>query len=188
MKKSANIGSKLAAILFVGFFLILCLTIGVGTIYLGIRDIVYTKSSLYWPHTNGKVVSSSIIKSTPSRTGNSPAGSLTFQADIEYEYIVKNKTLKNYRISYGDFGSSDESLAKGIVSRYPIGKMVTVYYEPDNPSESVLEPEGTKKGSILKIIVGSVFLFFGVLIALFPYLARKIKNNLTPQIKPKGIL
>jgi len=178
MSKLANTASKLAAIVFVGFFLVLCLTIGIGLIYLGIKDIVHTKASLNWPNTNGEVVSSSIKKSVSSGSSSRSATSLTFHADIEYEYIVENQNYKNHRISYGDYGSSDESLAKELKNRYPVGKTVTVYYKPDDPSESVLEPKGTNKGSILKFIVGAVFLFFGIFIAIVPYLARKIKKNM----------
>jgi hypothetical protein len=58
-------------------------------------------------------------------------------ASIAYEFEVLGKTKRGTRVTIAeDMGNSDvaETLAK-----YPVGKVVTVYYDPFNPEKSVIE-------------------------------------------------
>jgi len=174
MKKSESKGRMQGGLLFLGFFFFICVGVGAFVIYSGIKDIIHTKVSLDWPHTSGKIVSSSVEASQ----GSTGTGRSAWHADIEYEYTVNSQSFINYRVSFGDYGSSDKSHAQGMVSRYPVGITVAVYYQPDDPGESILEPAGTKTGIMLKLVVGSVFLFLGVFIALAPYLATMLKKRL----------
>ncbi|MGF3585282.1 MAG: DUF3592 domain-containing protein [Thermoplasmatota archaeon] len=41
-------------------------------------------------------------------------------------------------ISYGYAYSSDYNAAYQLVENYPVGKTVTIYYNPNNPSQAVL--------------------------------------------------
>jgi len=136
---------------------------------------------LDWPKTNGNVIKSSIEASKGSSSTGSSGGTVVWHADIAYEYTVDGQSYNNYKVSYGDYGSSDKSHAQAILNRYPLGKKVPVYYQPDDQSESVLEPEGTKQGIMLKIIIGSAFMFIGAIIALIPYVVPKIKRRIGQQ-------
>ena len=58
-------------------------------------------------------------------------------ADIVYEYSVAGRKLRNNRVSIGeDLGNFQvaETIAK-----YPVGTVVTVYYNPLHPDQAVLE-------------------------------------------------
>jgi len=177
MKTSESKNSKHGGILFLGFFFILCVGVGSLVIYSGISDFINTKASLDWPYTNGTVIKSELEQSgrtAPSSKGSSP---VVWYANIEYEYTVDNLPFRHYRVSYGDYGSSDQSHARTILDRYPVGKTVTVYYKANDPAESVLEPEGTMQGIMLKLIGGAIFVLLGTIIILLPYLAPMIKRR-----------
>lgn len=58
-------------------------------------------------------------------------------ANVVYEYELFGKTLRNNRVSIGeDMGNFE---VEETLARYPVGASVTVYYNPRNPRESVLE-------------------------------------------------
>jgi hypothetical protein len=46
----------------------------------------------------------------------------------------------NGNVHFGSMRSSDPSMARTILQRYPVGKPVTVYYNPARPQQAVLEP------------------------------------------------
>ena len=100
-----------------------------------------------WPSTPGRVVVSSselrdvgVIDS--EREGGRRLEQRNF-ANIVYEYSVSGQKLRNNRVSIGkDRGNFQvaETIAK-----YPVGAIVTVYYNSRHPREAVLErdlPQG----------------------------------------------
>ena len=94
-----------------------------------------------WPSAAGKVVASHAeVREIRVIDSNRESGYRTEQrnfANIVYEYAVAGKTLRNNRVSIGeDLGNFEvaETIAK-----YPVGAVVTVYYNPLHPKEAVLE-------------------------------------------------
>ncbi len=82
---------------------------------------------------------------------------------ITYEYFVDEAKFESSRVHFGYQTSSDVSYAQGFVNKYPVGKEVEVYYNPNDPSEAVLEPEIKWFGLLYYIggyILLSVVLFF----------------------------
>jgi len=58
---------------------------------------------------------------------------------IEYEYKVGFHTLVGKRVNFAELIAGAQ--AKEALARYPVGTGVPVYYDPANPSESVIERE-----------------------------------------------
>src|SRR6185436_7472018 len=94
-----------------------------------------------WPSAAGKVVVSKTEVRKVKVLDSDRAGGHRFEernfADIVYEYSVAGRKLRNNRVSIGeDLGNFQvaETIAK-----YPIGAIVTDYYNPRHPGEAVLE-------------------------------------------------
>jgi len=94
-----------------------------------------------WPSAAGKVVTSQAqVRETRVLDSDREGGYRTEQrnfANIVYEYSVAGQKLRNDRVSIGeDLGNFQvaETIAK-----YPVGAVVTVYYNPRHPKEAVLE-------------------------------------------------
>jgi len=79
------------------------------------------------------VVTSSEVESSSSSDGT------TYTAKIEYEFVLGDTTHTGDRHSFFTFGTSSHEHAHDIVKRYPVGREITVYYDPGDVSESVLE-------------------------------------------------
>lgn len=63
----------------------------------------------------------------------------TYTPFVEYEYEVGGQTYRGDRDSMFNFSSSSRSNARDVVDRYPAGKRVEVFYDPDDYTESVLD-------------------------------------------------
>jgi hypothetical protein len=87
-------------------------------------------------------------------------------ANIVYEYSVAGERLRNNRVSIGEdrgnFGVAET------IAKYPVGAVVTVYYNPLHPNEAVLERDSPKglwgclgigTAVVLAIVFGSAFGF-----------------------------
>ncbi len=119
-----------------------------------------------WPSTPGKVVISKAevrdVKLIDSSREDRHRIEQRNFANIVYEYVARGQTLRNNRVSIGeDLGNFEvaETLA-----RYPVGKAVTVYYNPLHPNEAVLERDlpkglwgclGIGTAIVLAIVFGS---------------------------------
>ena len=128
-------------------------------ILFGVYSAVKAGQSSGWVSAQGTVLESGIDADT--RTGDTGT-STTYQAEILYEYTVNGKEHVGNRVSFGDYGSSDRLRAERIHRRYRVEDAVTVYYNPDDPDDAVLEP-GFSRSSFMFIGFGAIFFVPGLL-------------------------
>lgn len=115
---------------------------------------VQTRRAQSWPQTQGRVVVSRVesrtiqgVRDIP-RTGNF--------ARIEYTYKVDGREYRGKTVGLGE--QMPDVDVEETLDRYPEGREITVYYNPEDPGVSLLErsvPEGVGKGVLVLV------LFFG---------------------------
>lgn len=91
-------------------------------------------------------------------------GDKLYSHKIRYDYEVDGAFLSGTRIHVGDDSSGD---SEKYVSRYPVGKEVTVYYAPGDPAECVLQ-RGIVGSSFVFVILGPILFLFGLALATSP--------------------
>ena len=128
------------------------------------EDLYYAYQSSSWAQIQGVVIESVLRTKPPEK--DQPQ---TFVPDVVYRYELSDKKYKNNRISF-ERTFKDKALAKGFVDRYPKGKQVTVFYNPGNPAQSILEP-GIKFSALVTTCVGAFM-------ALFSFILFNIKRFL----------
>ena len=114
--------------------------------------------SLQWPTTFGEVTKSVILVTTKG-TMRSP--------DVRYEYTIAGCRYEGRNISALGPGLDWENSAQKTLDRYPVGARVSVFFDPNKPHRSVLEP-GISKWELLDriarvcllIAIGLGFLFW----------------------------
>lgn len=97
-------------------------------------------SSTHWPTTSG-VVSAVALKTSFQKPHVRPY----FSPSICYSYTVDGIPRASTRIDFADlvrWFPKEEALA-WLDQNYPVGKKVTVYYDPKNPDLAVLVPGAT---------------------------------------------
>jgi hypothetical protein len=125
----------LTPLLFVGFIVVSILLVN-GILLFNIFSARRKASAMQaWSSAPGSIVESELRSRKRSRRR-------IYYPHIVYQYTVMGQTYTGKRISPGvDSGSSR---ARELVAKYPPGAPVTVYYDPQNPSDAALEKDLSK--------------------------------------------
>ena len=112
---------------------IIILIFGVVVIIIGVllSDIPKMIVSQGWPTTGGTILSNRFSGAT--FYGDFYMSSVVY---IRYEYSVDGISYESLSINSIDTPFYPSSYA----NRYPVGKNINAYYNPNNPAEAVLEP------------------------------------------------
>lgn len=90
----------------------------------------------HWIPVPGKVVRTGITQQR--RRGKNPSDKqIGNYPEVIYEYDVGGRTLRGNRVNVTPLVADVE--VEPVLNRYPVGSEVTVYYNPKDPQESVLE-------------------------------------------------
>lgn len=126
----------------------------------GLWNLWQGASSPKWPTVTGQVVSSDLQRSRDRQ------GMVTYRAEVAYKYEVGGQTYASDRVFFGD--QLQTSWATGPVrevERYHPGSQVQVFYDPNKPSRSVLEP-GAPWQVYVVLFTAAAFLGFGIAVLL----------------------
>lgn len=85
-----------------------------------------------WPSAMGRIVRSG--NEEERLTNESDQVTVRSVAVVEYQFSVAGRTWRGSRVSLGETSSTDATL-----ERYPVGKVVEVFYDPADPANCVLE-------------------------------------------------
>ncbi|MGE0076420.1 MAG: DUF3592 domain-containing protein [Bacteroidales bacterium] len=137
---------------------LIVLIIGLIVLFLALRAIKKSKASSQWLTTKGE-----ITKSGTTKDMNIERGYSVYNADIEYKYIVNGKEYTSSRIYFGSSISmtGKEEKSNLLARKYPLLRKVTVYYNPENEKESVLETE-TQSELYWGIAISIIVIAFGI--------------------------
>ncbi|MDP3875678.1 MAG: DUF3592 domain-containing protein [Methylobacter sp.] len=105
-----------------------------------------------WPSTEGEITRSDVVVD-PHDGGSS--------AEIKYSYVVDGDNFSSGQFS---FGVRDNSPAKEqlLAEVFPVGRKVSVYYDPGNPSIAVVETRPSSGWTAI-VAAGAVCVGVGLL-------------------------
>ena len=151
--------APLIGVLCGGLFVLLFAGIGVFLIYHSIRSRRKAESSQGWPSTSGQVSEARVSHHTSTDTDGDTQDS--YSPEVCYHYQTGGQEYDGSKIGFGFQQSfNSRSQAEQALSRFPEGSQVTVYYNPANPAEAVLERKAG--GSTLSLVLGIIFLLVGL--------------------------
>ena len=140
----------------IGFLVVVLLVAG-GLIKTGVDGWQAAKKRLAWPSVRGKVLHSKVSKHV-GKAGKD-RGVITWFAEITYGYKV---TKRDYKGSYtGGYQKYKTDHAKKIVSAFPAGAALKVYYDPNKPDDSTLHKDEALEQQFFWIFAGIVVLLYG---------------------------
>ena len=147
---------------FVGLLVVL---IGVGFAIWGGMQVVEARSATSWTETQGEIVSSEVIHTTS--TSQTSKTKWYYQAEIKYRYEVDGLEYVADRLDFGTYKHKykSEVYPVGTTNRYPVGKNVTVYYDPVDPEQAVIDRE-VKLNTYTGLLVGIITTIIGVVLFL----------------------
>lgn len=118
-------------------------------VYYGTQAFLLSFEIPNWPSVPGVV--------TRSRVGH--GSKVRYVSMLEYEYEVAGESYIGKRVRRGE-SQGLESPVENRIARYPVGTRVHVLYNPEDPSDAVLEA-GIDWFSLFPIGAGGLFVFAG---------------------------
>lgn len=107
------------------------------------------QASRNWTPTAGRIVDAKLERMGVRRN--------LLRPHLEYEYHVAGRHYASTRRVFEGLQLYEDRAAQAILARYPAGQAVTVYYDPDQPSEATLERR--QAGLASGLLIGLVLLF-----------------------------
>ncbi len=147
----------------------LCIAIGLMALGAGVWTLIRSLRTEQWPVTDGVVRSAGVAAQSGGSDGD------TYSPEVTYTYQVGGVDYTGKKVAVGQMSSSRD-YALGVLSRYPIGKKVSVHFSPADPAEAVLET-GIHGGTWICFAVGTGFVLFG---AMFLQLQRAAARAQAP--------
>lgn len=115
--------------------------------------------SLNWPKTSGRVIESRIAEhESEDEDGHV---TYTYSPVVRYEYQVNGVAYTGGQVAIGGSGIaiSNNNKVQQMIDQYPPGKLVVVYYNPQNPAEAVLE---TRIAGKAELVLGIILIGVGL--------------------------
>lgn len=158
--------------------------LGLIAMLFGLQGIYKAHASKSWPSTTGQVTVSKLEKRykdghmqeqerqfSSERRRREIDRNTTFMAKIHYSYSVNSQDYEGQRVSFGGVSTNNPKDAQRVLKRYPRGKEVKVYYHPQNPKDSLLEPGITGSAFFLPGL-GGLFMGVGLFIGLLGFFKK----------------
>jgi len=106
-----------------------------------------------WPTATGTVLSSFAEARRTLAAEKRGQSVVVWSPVVEYSYRVLDRDYHGSRVAFGAAAAGARELAERTVARYPVGQVVTVHFNPSNPSFAVLEPRVAFNWATLLITV-----------------------------------
>jgi len=132
--------------------------IGLVLLFIYFRNLSKVRASQAWPTAQRTVIQSWVRKS--SSTDDDGSVSYSYYPEIRYQYHVMGTEYQGNKISFGPKVGGNRSRAEKMIEKYSTGAGVTVYYQPDNPANAILERSLSK----ISLVMGMVFFLAGIFI------------------------
>ena len=125
-------------------------------------DILEARRAKNWPVTQGVVL--------VSEAQMDPRG--RYLPSVRYRYSVAGRVYIGQRIAIGPQASGGKERAEILAAFYPVGKDISVFFNPERPDEAVLAVERMAEGVWLMFTFVPLMLILATIITYFQ--ARKI--------------
>ncbi len=144
--------------IFIHFICAVFAVVGVALLVVGLKDAWRAARSRRWPTAPGKVISAEEFQHRRPLPAEAGGGTrIHYQAHVHYEYTVGRVLIGSTVLGMGPSETSSEARAQAILARYPPGKPLQVAYNPQDPTDSVLEP-GAHPVNFVRAGMGAFFL------------------------------
>jgi hypothetical protein len=108
------------------------------------------KASMSWPYVLGKVLAAS-VRQVVVRGDADTRDTTNYVPSVQYEYQVGGQNYQGNRLAFQEKGYNSHKKAFKLVADFPVGGPVSVYFDPANPQNAVLERKAHGNNFILAV-------------------------------------
>ena len=130
--------------------------IGIGIFLVGFFQLKKSRAAASWPSAPGTIRKAELGRD--QSVDYEAAAALTLR--IEYNFQASGRENKGTRIRFDETLYHSTKEAQKALSQYPVGGPVTVFFDPNNPAECVLEKRNPS--GMVFLIVGAIFVIVAI--------------------------
>jgi|SRR5579864_3642325 len=123
------------------------------------------QASANWPSVQGKITRAEVQETRLGLTRK-------FTTDVKYTYVVEGRAYSGTHIRPSDKVWEDRLPALNALKGLATGRQVRVFYKPDEPAQSLLQP-GTELSDKAILVIPFFLLAIGVGALVLPYLSMR---------------
>jgi len=135
--------------------------VGALMLFSSVRARKAAERAATWPSILGLVTSAELVTHR-HHNSKSHVTTYTYEPKVEYSYTVLGTPYTGKRLAYGP-ASYARNKADEIMARYPQGQSVSVYYNTEDPAESVLDPAAPN--TTIMTVFGIIFCVIALVLA-----------------------
>lgn len=133
--------------------------LGALLLWLGWRGQQKVKASMSWPYVLGKVVAAS-VRQVVERGDADTRDTTHYVPFVQYEYQVGGQNYQGNRLAFQEKGYNSHKKAFNLVAAFPVGGPVSVFFDPANPQNAVLERKA--HGNNVLLVVGGILVLAAI--------------------------
>lgn len=118
------------------------------------------KAAAAWPSAAGKILSTEVVVDESGSMGED--GTTWYNPVVNYSYDVAGTEFQGHRLRFGNPHCSNRKKAEAAIAPYTVGSPVTVHYNPEKPSDAVLETGKPSPIYLILALFGLPFVAFGL--------------------------
>ena len=141
-------------------FVCLFLLPGLGLSGWGALQLKRELDTRNWPTAPGVIQASRITSYEDSE------GTTMYSIEVQYSYRIDGGVYQGTRVHLSEYSTSWRGDFERLLERYPSGAKIQVHYNPQIPSEALLEP-GMTVGPWIPLGIGIIFAIVGVGMAIY---------------------
>ncbi len=138
-------------------------SVGIATAIIFISKARKAFASRYWPSTHGELLSNQtrlVVYDGREPDGGADLAS-ALVTDFRYTYCVKGRRYHGKRVTFSDHVNKFTSSVRTLQNKFADKETIEVYYNPENPEESVLVP-GPSLYNFTPMITSLLFVAAGI--------------------------
>jgi len=133
--------------------------LGAVLLWQGWRRQQKVNASMSWPYVSGRVTASS-VRQVVERGDAQTRDTTNYVPVVQYEYQVGDKTYQGNRFAFKEPSFSSQRKAFKLVAGFAAGSPVSVFYDPANPQDAVLERKA--HGNTFLFVVGGILVLAAI--------------------------
>jgi hypothetical protein len=144
--------------------------VGIATGAFFCYRILQAVASERWPFVLGELESTDLREAVyrGREVGGGPDEASAWVVDFRYSYAVADKKYRGKRVTYSDGINKTMGVLRRLQDRYRGKSQIQVYYNPNNPKQSVLVP-GLSIFNFTPLITSALFVAAGVFIQTYDF-------------------
>ncbi len=159
---------------------------GLAALWFGVRDYRLMKEvAPRLKPVKAVIVESHVERQSSGRRGT--GGGTAYFFRVKFRYEVGGKTYESDDYELGMESSRPQADCEELARRYRSGVETTAYYDPENPSFAVLNPE-MGSGYIVVMLLGFVFVLVGLGLALGPVMTGRREKRMMEEFLASHVL